>query len=446
MNLKRTLIEIKGEGKTFYILGLPNSKCFKFLVRCGMGANSEEKFKKLTQRNIFGLSHLVEHLSFKSPKDYTTDDFLKELRDKGIYNANTSNNYIKYHHQSTMEHYKTSVDLVLNAALNDLSRVTDEEFNMERKVVSNEAKMYNSNVDNKFIRNAKRQLTGQHIENDVIGLPDTIDNFSLEDAKELKANFLNYSDISYHITYDPLEIEIGVITKYILSKLNEFKKPKVFVNLYESYRKDIKKYSLKNTVEKIESKSTQAQNVLAIKFADNITPKDYINLHFLLTYLNSYSPSKNLDYIIREKHGLTYNVSLFQDFSLSLNESIIYLMCGVTKGDEDKLIDLFKETLNLNNQEFNFEDYNKYLKSKELKSIIGKLDQEYYDTYHSYPFYGTPIFKDNEELFAQDLDTVDLKLMEKYVDEDCVRSILNKICSLVNKQSYSLIQSIDLEK
>ena len=446
MNLKRTLIEIKGEGKTFYILGLPNSKCFKFLVRCGMGANCEEKFKKLTYRNIFGLSHLVEHLSFKSPKDYTTDDFIKELRDKGIYNANTSNNYIMYHHQSITEYYKTTIDLVLNAALNDLSKVSDEEFEMERKVVSNEAKMYNSNVDNKFIRNAKRKLAGQHIENDVIGLPDTIDNFKLEDAIELKANFLNSTETSYHITYDPLEIEIGVITKYILSKMKEFKKPTVFVNLYETYRKDIKKYSLKNTVEKIESKSTQSQNVLAIKFADNITPKDYINLHFLLTYLNSYAPNKNLDYIIREKHGLTYNVSLFQDFGLSLNESIIYLMCGVTKGDEDKLIDLFKETLNLNNQEFNFEDYNKYLKSRELKSIIGKLDQEYYDVYHNYPFYGTSLFKDNEELFAQDLDTVDVKLMEKYVDEDSVRSILNKICSLVNKQSYSLIQSMDVKE
>lgn len=446
MNLKRTLIEIKGDGKTFYILGLPNSKCFNFLVRCNMGGNSEEKFKKLTQRNIFGLSHLVEHLSFKSPKDYTTDDFIKELRDKGIYNAMTNNNYIMYYHQSIMEHYKTSVDLVLNAALNDLSRVTEEEFVIERKVVSNEAKMYNSNVDNKFRRNAARQLTGQHIENDVIGLSETIDNFSLEDAKELKANFLNYSDTSYHITYDPLEMEIGVITKYILSKLNEFKKPKVFVNLYESYRKDIKKYSLKNTVEKIESKSTQAQNVLAFKFTDNITPKDYINLDFLIGYLNRYAPNKSLDYIIREKHGLTYNVSLYQDFGSSLNESIVYLVCGVTKGDEDKLIDLFKETLNLNNREFNFEDYRKYLKSKELKSIIGKLDQEYYDIYHDYPFYDTSLFKDNEELFAQDLDTVDLKLMEKYVDEDSVRSVLNKICSLINKQSYSLIQSIDVKE
>lgn len=442
MDLKRTLKEIKRNNKTFYFLALPNSKSFKFSIKCNMGSKCEERYQILTGKNIFGLSHLVEHLSFKSTKDFNTLELKELLKKTGVYNAGTSLDYIEYFHQTISEKYNISVRLVTNIALNDLSRVTEEEFNLERKVVSNEAKMYNSNNDKKFYRNATTILYGKNIEDDIIGVPETIDTFTLEDAKELKANFLNYDDYAYYVTYDPLELNQDTIIETILGITSEFNKPNVFVDIYSNYRNYTKKVTLKNVnVLDLKSDSSQVLNMLSMKYGVNIKVKELLNLIYLTSYLKKESPAKSLDYVIRESNGLTYNISYNVGYNNNPKEIVINFYSGVTAGDENKLIELLKETLKNNLVNFNFDEYKEYLAKEFIVVTISKMDQSYYNNwmYTTTSYY--PLFKELEDVYNIDLDTVEKYILDNIIDLDLTKNILNNIVSNMEHNRYSLVRN-----
>jgi hypothetical protein len=79
----RTFIQKKVGNLHFNILNLPNSNFFRFEIVNKFGSNIERLYKDLHNENVYGISHLVEHLSFKSPMDYDTKTLNKLLSSKG---------------------------------------------------------------------------------------------------------------------------------------------------------------------------------------------------------------------------------------------------------------------------------------------------------------------------------------------------------------------------
>ncbi len=90
----RTFKTIIRNGKKFNLLTLPGTNFFQFRIFNNYGANIERIVKEKTGKNVYGISHLIEHLSFKSTKDYTTDELIKITRNEGACNAGTSHDRI----------------------------------------------------------------------------------------------------------------------------------------------------------------------------------------------------------------------------------------------------------------------------------------------------------------------------------------------------------------
>jgi len=161
-------------------------------------------------------------LGLKSTKDYTTEELLKIGKNEGVFNASTGYDRINYWFRSTGENTDLAIKSVCNVALNDLTKVTEQEFATERDVVSNEAKRAHDEAQMMFYRNSTSSLVGYENEDNTIGSPDTIDTFTLEDAIVVKNIFLTNNRSSYNIVYDNKFITEDEILNKVISELSKY--------------------------------------------------------------------------------------------------------------------------------------------------------------------------------------------------------------------------------
>ena len=268
------------------------------------GSNVERIYQDLTGRNVYGLSHLVEHLSFRNSKDYSTKELLGLIKNEGNYNASTDTTRINYWFQTTMEKTFLGINLVMNYAFNDLTKISQDEFDIEKKVVYNEAKRYADDDQTMFAFNVYPTLLNKHEEDNVIGITETIDTFTREDAIAIKNIFLQNDDVHYNITYDPTILTENEIIEQIEFELRRFKTPKsdtqIDKNLYNSYikEKQIGKFY-------IENESNQILTAISLDVVKNKITADAGN-----DYLAQYS-KYSLNDIIREQNGLTYGIEMY---------------------------------------------------------------------------------------------------------------------------------------
>ena len=89
------------QGVTFNFLELPKTNFFKVEVINSLGSNVERLIDIKCNKKIYGMSHLVEHLSFKSTQAYSTNELMEILSNKGSYNASTSYNQVRYYFETT---------------------------------------------------------------------------------------------------------------------------------------------------------------------------------------------------------------------------------------------------------------------------------------------------------------------------------------------------------
>ena len=60
------------DGFTFSVVEIPNSGMFQYELATDTGADIERTFLNKTGRWVFGISHLIEHLSFKNTQTIVT--------------------------------------------------------------------------------------------------------------------------------------------------------------------------------------------------------------------------------------------------------------------------------------------------------------------------------------------------------------------------------------
>ncbi|MCD8477904.1 MAG: insulinase family protein [Sulfurospirillum sp.] len=94
--MKKTFHTRSLNGTKFNFIALPDSKYFKFSITNSMGANIERLYQEKVGKNVYGISHFVEHLAFKSPRDFTTEELTQLGKVKGNNNAGTTYDYIDY--------------------------------------------------------------------------------------------------------------------------------------------------------------------------------------------------------------------------------------------------------------------------------------------------------------------------------------------------------------
>ena len=418
----RTFKQIERNGRKYNLLSLPNTDYFKFEIVNLMGSNIEKVYNARHNKNVYGISHLVEHLSFRTTKDYSSDELMKVLKSKGTYNASTDHDRINYWFKTTSENTKLAINLVCNFAMNNLENISEEEFKIERKVVQNEAKRYADDDQTMFYFNSEPTLSGYHEEDNIIGFPETIEKFTMDDCAIIKDLFLQNTDVYYNITYDPTQNNELEIIDMIENELKRFK---------------IKKMTEKCTIQEYKSYIKEPQNENFYVHCDSEQSMHFINFDSVFNsitanagneYLLQYSQN-SLNDIIREKHGLTYSISLY--VYDSDENTYTAFSTDVSNGDEELLMSLLKESISDSVKNFNSSAYDEYMIIRKLKRKMKLLNQENYEYWHYLAVRHPNIINRIKHIIKKDLDN-------GYIALDNIFCSYEKIDEYIKRMKYLL--------
>lgn len=429
--MKRTFKTKKINNRNYNILALPGTNFFKFEIVNMYGSIVERIYQARTGRNVYGLSHLVEHLSFRATKDYSSKEILSLINSEGTYNASTDTTRINYWFQTTMEKSTLGIKLVLNYALNDLTKISQEEFDIEKKVVYNEAKRYADDDQTMFALNIYPTINELHKEDNIIGIPETIDTFSLEDAIALKSIFLQNTDIHYNITYDPeilTEAEIISQIEYELNRQKHYPKIEgISRELYNSYlkRPNNKKYISDN-------ESAQMLTAINLDIIDNKIVADAGN-----DYLARYAKDTSLNDVIREQHGLTYGIDLYTQ-NIDYRDYVMF-SCDVSKGSEELMMELFNKSINESVDNWSTETYTKYMNTRKLKRTLDLVNQKNYNFWINIAIWNPNILNAIGHIASEDLDKAYDELDNIFCTEEKIKEYLESFRYSVNLGRYSFV-------
>ncbi|HET56415.1 MAG TPA: insulinase family protein [Ignavibacteria bacterium] len=424
----RTLDNIKVN-----LLALPNSNYFKMEIVSHYGSNVERVYEKITGKNVYGISHLIEHLSFKTSKDFTTQELMDVPRNEGYHNASTTYDYIDYFFETTAQNMDLAIKYCFNVAYNDLTKVTEKEFETEKNVVLNEIRRYDDDEQAIFYFNTFQAAAGLCEEDNVLGIAKTVATFSLQEAITMKKVLLTSPRMSYNISYDPTKTTEAEIIQKVLEQKKRFQVESGETLFSHADYTSLLKQPRHNVFIR-PSGSGQAMNVIFIPL-----DCDIITGEIVMRYIESLADQTSLNEIIREKHGLTYGVDAYIDtFG---NKCFMCINCDVDKNAQEQFLSLFEESIALSVDNFNQTKYASLSKIIRLRRVLSSLNLKKY-----------------ESLFL--IDKNDYRALEPYYkilksDVDLAYEAMYKACSFkvfseqlkllkrrINDNAYSRVSSV----
>ena len=428
----KTFKTVIRNGKRFNLLTLPDTNFFKFEIVNNYGSSVERVIKNKTAKNLYGISHLIEHLGFKSTKDFTSEEILQIGKNIGIFNASTIYDKINYWFKTTSENTDLAIKYVCNIAFNNLTNITQEEFDTEKSVVYNEAKRLSDDQQMMFYRGSVGCITGYDIEDNVIGIPETIDTFTLKDAIAVKNIFLTNNQTNYNITYNnKLMSEDEVINK-IIDGISKFKVPnKASLTVtYEEYLSHLNKPRIGNY--KLENKSEQAMTNIIIDSVENTLISGAT-----FYYLSELAENTSLDDLIRQQNGLTYGIQ----FYMHMISSKVYVsfICDVSPGNEEKLLELFKKSINLSADEFNEDKYTKYIQTSKLKRVMDNLNLEAHDIWFYYDYLQASDLDEVRDVLAVDIEDAYEYVESEIITYSKMKESIETLRTLVNNDVFGKV-------
>lgn len=436
--MKRTFRQETINGMNFQFLTLPNTDIFKFEIVNTMGAHIEKSFSELTWVNGHGISHLVEHLSFRCCRDYTSEELLTKLKTEGSYNASTDHNRINYYFTTTSDRASLAINLVCNYAFNDLSTLTEEEFQPEVKTVCNEINRYQDDKQTMFYMAVEPTICGYRDDDNILGTAEGVANLTLEDVRLVKQAFLHNFDDNhvYNVIYDPNQINKDDLVRMIeeevagfksTNKLPPFTSPKqadLIKALSDQYHSKINIPAFNKTL--YEVKSDTDQEMTSLVFRDSNSMAGVVGRQ----YLSSLSATSLSD-IIREKHGLTYGVSLYGD--RIGGEQYTVFACDVSEGTRDFMLELFRQSVHDSINNFTKETYESVMSVIKLQRTMKYVDQMKYSS-----LFWTGLFNP-EHIVSEFYNDVDLGLIrayETFADYENVCEFLEELMNDINHNNF----------
>lgn len=426
--LTKTIKQYKTpKGRAVSAMTIPNSDFFKFEIINWNGASIERTFKELNNKTVYGISHLIEHMSFKSTRDYESSELLHALKMFGQYNASTDFDRINYWYQTISDHKDFAINITCNIAFNDLKRVNEEEYELERNVVYNEVKRYNDDAQNMFHFNTHSYYYGWDEGDNVLGLPENINSLELQDCIDIKSLFLCEDDTSYIVVYDPCVLDIETILNDIDTNVDAYGlSPSMEPKYKQKYAEMLTKNKIKSDVQ-VSTDTEQIMVKVVFEKFTNIFVTDIVN-----RYISSLAKDVSLNDYIREQNGLTYGIHFYSD-QTNYTQNINFT-CDVTKGNEGLLMELFHKSINDVCDTFTEEKHNEFISNLKLKTKMGLLDQSQYITWAK-SVYTKEEYKSISHWFEEDVNTAVIKVYAA-VTFDTMKEYLETFKAVVNNKDY----------
>lgn len=427
--MKKTLKKITKDEIEYTILDLPNTGVFKYEIVQKMGSNIEkmiEKFDPTINKEVFGVSHLIEHMCFKESRDYTTEEIKEMLKDFGVYNASTSQERVNYYYKGTMDDLDKIVSLTNNIAFNNLTKVPEEEFKLEREVVYNEAKLYYDDDHAKFSFDETSTTFGLDLRDNVLGSLETIMALELQDLIKIKKIMNIKENQAVNIAYDS-----NVISE---------------AELLEKISKDIESYELEGSTEQwelykesfpemgtgIKEIPTEAEQVM-YAYTFDMGDIDRMHVSKTLDFLNDFS-KHSLTEEVREKRGLTYHIGAGR---LRMGRKDYFqVSCNISDGHEQQLMEGITEAIDKTQIELNKENFEKYKKTTKTKRKLSLLDLNSYMPYIWLINENKHFYNKYKEVLENNIDDVFEMTDEDYTLEKA-QEILAKIKTKIENKEGS---------
>lgn len=241
-----------------------------------------------------GVSHLIEHLTFKGTKTKTAREIAEELDlIGGQVNAFSAKEYTFYYARVIEKNIKKAIDLLLDIVF--FPKISKEDFEKEKRVVLEEIKMYEDSPDEyihdllplKMIKNNSYNLP-------ILGTKESLNKLSYTDLIEYYKNFYKTSNTFISIAG---KFNKNFIKDFLIEKLKD-------ENI--SYIKDLPASMLFNTGHFHLDRSIE-QSHLLISFPG---VSQLANERFPLSLLNNIlagNMSSRIFQKVRENLGLAYS-------------------------------------------------------------------------------------------------------------------------------------------
>jgi len=167
---------------------------------------------KNEHKDVWGISHFIEHMLFKGTKTRTAMQIAQELEDTGgSINAFTDKENTCFYARVLDTHIDKAIDVLTDIYLNSV--FDPEEIEREKQVVLEELKMYEDSPDElSYDTLVENVWHGHPLGHKIIGLNETINDFSRE-------KILHYMEDNY--TTDRLVITVAgkIKTEEVVEKI-----------------------------------------------------------------------------------------------------------------------------------------------------------------------------------------------------------------------------------
>lgn len=265
----------------------------------------------------YGLSHLIEHLAFKS-SEYLMDDFSRY----GVYdNAYTSDTNVVFYMQGLQEYIVKYRQEFLDNITKKFN-ITQKQLDIEKNIVL--AEYGDTFVDQQYahILNLYRKKYNRYT---AIGLKEDIENITLDDIYDYYNKYMTKPSKLINVVKDE---KLFIDNMGINEFSNNFQDEKV---LFGTYDNDFE----------INNKFEDKESVVAIT---KPMTENYAISNFITTMLSNGLQSP-LYQELREKRGLVYSI-LFRNDNLNDTQYTMYLSIQTKKGKSEEAINIIKEVFN----------------------------------------------------------------------------------------------------
>jgi predicted Zn-dependent peptidase len=301
-----------------------NTVAFGFGVK--IGSAFEEKDKR-------GISHLLEHMLFKTNEKYKADEINKLIElSGGKVNAFTDRDITAFLFEVIPEGFEKALDIFFEMYKN--KEFLEEEFNTEKEVVKSEITIYNSNPSYRIYDLVFLSLFGESdFGEPIAGSLETVDNIDKDYLERFKEN--------YYTTDNTELFLVGNIKEKFIELIN-----KTFGSLEETKSKKKKEPSVGEGKNILEEK--EVDNIFAaLAFGGKFKNKEELLEHLAMEELVSGGLSSLL-FELRENYGLAYSIKMNNEFH-NIGEKYFtdyFIFSGLNKNKEniykEKLIEMLR--------------------------------------------------------------------------------------------------------
>jgi len=279
-------VETLDNGIKLYAVPIEGIETIGIGIYVNIGSIYEEKEYR-------GISHLLEHMMFKTNRKYKASEIDMGLElNGGFANAMTSTHYTIYFVECIKEKFDKIIDILFSMFEND--KFLEDEFEKEKKVIISEIERIRNDPEERLFSLIQRSVFGDSDYGEEIGgSRESVENITKDILEEFKAKYYTPKNMFILLEGNVTEKDIEIVKRYF-SKL-EGDRPKL---------KEPNKERGRSITEYME---TGGQIYYALSTSFNLT--DYLKA-YTLSILLSGGMSSKIFQIFRNKYGIGYHILL----------------------------------------------------------------------------------------------------------------------------------------